>query len=269
MSARAFVGCSGYSYRDWRGVVYPEGLPARCRLEHYASLFDTVELNSTFYRLPSREAVEGWARSVPPGFVFAAKLGQFGSHRMKLSDATSWLPNHLDRIDRLGDKAGPTLVQLPPRWKRNVERLEEFLGAAPRSRRWAVEVRDASWLHDDTFAVLRKHGAALCIHDLLADHPFVLTTGWTYVRFHGPAAIERRYRGAYTGRRLRRWVDRLASVVDDGHDVYCYFNNDFQGDAVRDATWLRDALERLGAPVRSGRGGSAAVAPAHARHPAR
>ncbi len=171
MPGTAHVGCSGWVYPDWRGVVYPRELPQRCWFEHYAARFDTVEINNTFYRLPTRSAVEGWAAQAPPGFVYAVKLGGFGSHRMKLRDAESWLPNHLDRVDRLGEHLGPNLVQLPPRWKRDVERLDEFLTVAPKRIRWAVELREPSWVHDDTFAVLARHGAALCIHDLLPSTP--------------------------------------------------------------------------------------------------
>jgi uncharacterized protein YecE (DUF72 family) len=205
-------------------------------------LFDTVELNSTFYRLPPVETVEQWAEQAPPGFVYAVKLGAFGSHRMKLRDAASWLPNHVDRARRLGHSLGPTLVQLPPRWQRNVERLDEFLSVAPRAMRWAVEVREPSWLHDDVFEVLRRHRAALCIHDLLPEHPWTLTADWTYVRFHGPHALERKYLGRYGPRRLWRVAERLQHWLDDGHDVYAYFNNDYHGDAVHDAHWLEQRL---------------------------
>lgn len=135
-------------------------------------------------------------------------------------------------------------ADLPPRWRRNAERLDEFLTVAPSALRWAVELRDPSWLHDDVFDVLREHGAALCVHDLLADHPWELTAGWTYLRFHGPAALARKYRGRYTGRRLWRVADRIEEWLDAGVDVFAYFNNDYDGDAVRDATWLRDRLAR-------------------------
>ena len=242
-SGRARVGCSGFVYRDWRGVVYPEKLPQRRWFEHYATLFDTVELNNTFYRLPPVTTVEGWATQAPEGFLYAAKLGAFGSHRMKLRDAASWLPNHLDRVRRLGPSLGPTLVQLPPKWKRNVDRLEEFLvEAAPTGLRWAVELREPSWLHDDVYEMLRRHGAALCIHDLLADHPWELTTDWTYVRFHGPDALNAKYWGLYGPTGLEPRAERLSAWLADGHDVYAYFNNDHQGHAVTDATWLRQRL---------------------------
>jgi uncharacterized protein YecE (DUF72 family) len=232
-------------YRDWRGVVYPAELPQRRWFEHYATLFDTVEINNTFYRLPPASTVEGWAAQSPPGFTYALKLGAFGSHRMKLRDAASWLPNHVDRAVRLGPALGPTLVQLPPRWNRNAERLDEFLTVAPTTMRWAVELREPSWVHDEVFEVLRRHHAALCIHDLLSDHPWERTTDWTYVRFHGPDALERKYHGRYGPRRLAPVADRLAAWLDDGCDVYTYFNNDYEGHAVQDARWLADRLGSL------------------------
>ncbi len=231
----ARVGCSGWAYRHWRGVVYPAELPQRRWFEHYAAMFDTVELNNTFYRLPPVTTVEGWAVQAPPGFVYALKLGAFGSHRMKLRDAVSWLPNHVDRARRLGLALGPTLVQLPPRWRRDVGRLDEFLSVAPTTMRWAVELRDPSWLHDDVFDVLRRHGAALAIHDLLEGHPWIRTTDWAYVRFHGPDATTEQYAGRYGGRRLARAARQLDTWLAGGHDVYAYFNNDAGGAAVLDA----------------------------------
>jgi uncharacterized protein YecE (DUF72 family) len=236
------VGCSGWSYPDWRGPVYPDLAPARTWFDFYSERFDTVEINNTFYRLPPASTVDAWAAQAPPSFLYAVKLGQFGSHRMKLRDAERWLPNHLDRVERLGQHLGPNLVQLPPRWKRNTERLDEFLTIAPKHLRWAVELRDPTWLHDDTFAVLERHSAALCIHDLLDNHPWIRTADWTYVRFHGPAALHTKYVGRYGGRRLSRPARQLATWLEDGCDVYAYFNNDWHGHAVADATWLRARL---------------------------
>ena len=152
------------------------------------------------------------------------------------------MPNHLDRAERLGRALGPNLVQLPPRWRRNTARLDEFLSIAPASIRWAVELRDPSWLHDDTFEVLRRHNAALCIHDLLRDHPFLLTTDWTYVRFHGPNATVRPCHDAYGPRGLQPWAERLDEVLAGGRDVYCFVNNDYFGHAVADAQYLRTQI---------------------------
>ena len=245
------VGCSGWSYADWRGPVYPKGAPTSTWFARYAELFDTVELNNTFYRLPPPSTVERWAEQAPLGFLYAVKVGQFVSHRVKLKDPDRWLANHLDRVRRLGPHLGPNLLQLPPRWKRDVVRLDEFLDAAPSELRWAVELRDPSWVHDDVFRTLARHGAALCLHDLLPEHPWLRTTDWTYVRFHGPHALDDRYRGRYTGTRLWRIADRLSPWLDDGVDVYAYFNNDFHGDAVHDAFWLRDRLSTVAAGTSS------------------
>ena len=238
----ARVGCSGWVYKDWRGLFYPEKLPQRRWFEHYSAEFDTVEINNTFYRLPPPTTTEAWAEQAPAGFTYALKLGQFGSHRMKLRDAASWLPNHLDRVCRLGKSLGPNLVQLPPRWKANAERLDEFLTVAPRTIRWAVEMREPSWLEDSILEVLRRHGAALCIHDLLADHPWERTTNWTYVRFHGPDALNKKYWGLYGPNRLAPIAERLADWLQEGTDVYAYFNNDWEGHAITDAKWLRDRI---------------------------
>jgi uncharacterized protein YecE (DUF72 family) len=241
-AAVARVGCSGWAYRDWVGNLYPSGLRPRQWLARYAEEFDTVEVNSTFYRLPHVATVEGWAGASPPRFTFALKLGSFGSHRMKLQNAASWLPNHVDRAQRLGPKLGPTLVQLPPGWRRDAERLDAFLSVAPTSMRWAVELRERSWLHHSVYDVLQRHGAALCVHDLLPGHHWERTAAWTYVRFHGPDALEGRYQGRYGGRRLWRTAERLARWIDEGCDVYAYFNNDHQGHAVEDARWLAERL---------------------------
>jgi uncharacterized protein YecE (DUF72 family) len=241
-AGRARIGCSGYAYKDWRGPVYPADAPARTWFATYATRFDTVELNTTFYRLPTVDAVQQWADRAPADFSYAVKVGKFGSHRKKLLDPEGWLPNHLDRVGRLGSHLGPNLLQLPPRWKRNVERLDHFLTVAPRSIRWAVEVRDPSWLHDDTYEVLERHGAALCIHDLLPDHPVERTTDWVYWRFHGPNAIDEPYQHRYGPRRLQPVSDRLLEWLDEGLDVYAYFNNDWHGNAVADAEWLRRAI---------------------------
>ena len=229
-------------YKHWRGRVYPPTCPSGAWFEHYASMFDTVEINNTFYRLPPETTAEEWAAKAPPDFLYALKLGQFGSHRMKLKDAASWLPNHLDRVDRLGHHAGPTLVQLPPRWHRDTARLDEFLTVAPKDRRWAVELRDPSWLHEEVFEVLRRHGAALVIHDLLAGIPWEQTTDWSYWRFHGPDARNRPYQGRYGPEGLFWPIERMSYWLSRGHDVYAYFNNDDSGYAVEDARWLAARL---------------------------
>lgn len=242
MTGRALVGCSGWSYTDWRGIVYPSDAPEADWFDHYAATFDTVELNTTFYRLPTEQTVDHWRTQAPPGFAYAAKVGSFGTHRKKLREPDAWLPRHTDRICGLGAHLGPNLLQLPPKWRRNTERLDAFLTAAPDHIRWAVELRDPSWLHDDTYEVLRRHGAALCLHDLIDDHPRIRTADWTYLRFHGPDASRHPYAGRYTGRRLRPIADRLLAWLAEGTDVYAFFNNDQHAAAWTDAIWLSQAL---------------------------
>ncbi|MDQ2678636.1 MAG: DUF72 domain-containing protein [Actinomycetota bacterium] len=239
---RARVGCSGWSYADWRGPVYPVDTPQRRWFETYARSFDTVELNATFYRLPNDSTVRGWRAAAPDGFTYAVKVGQFGTHRKKLNDPTTWLNRHLERVALLGPSLGPQLVQLPPRWRRNTARLDEFLDAAPVHLRWAIEFRDPSWLTDDVFEVLARHGAALCWHDLLPSHPWERTAPFTYVRLHGPHALDRPYFGRYGARRLHRLADRLLERLAIGDDVYAYFNNDQQAAAVHDARQLRGLI---------------------------
>lgn len=242
--AEAFVGCSGWDYRSWVGPFYPRDLRVADRFGWYAERFRTVELNATFYRLPAPSTVERWAEQAPPGFRYAVKVAQFATHRRKLREPASWVAHHLDRMERLGTRLGPNLLQLPPRWHRDVPRLADALDALPRRHRWAVELRDPSWVHDDVLGCLADHGVALCIHDLLPAHPWERTTDWTYVRFHGPHAPQDPYAGRYTGRRLWRAAERLAGWRDEGCDVWAYFNNDQAGAAPADAAWLRDRLGR-------------------------
>jgi uncharacterized protein YecE (DUF72 family) len=245
MRGSVLIGCSGWQYRDWRGAVYPTDVPLRAWLRWYAERLPTVEINSSFYRLPRIESVAAWREQVPDDFVFAVKLGAFGTHRKKLIDPEWWLANHLERFEPLRERQGPTLVQLPPRWRRDTGRLDAFLSAAPRDMRWAVELRDPSWVHDDVLEVLHRHQAALCIHDLLADHPRVLTADWTYLRFHGPDALQHPYRGRYSGPGLRAWAEWIDEVRDGGKDVYGYFNNDVEAQAFTDCRRLTEMVHRM------------------------
>ena len=249
MPGDARVGCSGWSYRDWRGVVYPADAPPSRWFGLYAERFDTVEINNTFYRLPPPETAEGWARQAPPGFTYAVKLGQFGSHRMKLRDAEHWLPNHLDRVERLGPPLGPNLVQLPPRWRRDAARASTS-SSPSRRRRCAGPSRCATGRGSTTTsttcwpATAPRCASTTCCPTIRGSAPRPGPTSASTDRTRRP----RPYHGRYGGRRLWRVADRLAEWLEDG-DVYAYFNNDFDGHAVADATWLRDRLARSRAGV--------------------
>jgi uncharacterized protein YecE (DUF72 family) len=251
VSGVVHIGCSGWSYPHWRGVVYPEDLPAKRWFSHYAKLFSTVELNSTFYRLPAATTFVSWRAQAPENFVYAVKLNRYGTHRRKLLSPESWLPDYVARVRELGPSLGPNLVQLPPHWKRDVGRLRAFFeiaaGSAPRGEglRWAVEFRDPSWLDESTYEVLRNHEVALCCHDMLPEHPWLLTTDWTYLRFHGPAGRQK-YTGEYGPHRLVATAERLLRWQQELRELYVYFNNDVGGAAVRDASWLCRRLSAQG-----------------------
>jgi uncharacterized protein YecE (DUF72 family) len=209
---KAHVGCSGWSYKHWVGDFYPAGLPPREWFGHYAASFGTVELNNTFYRLPPAETFAAWGGQAPAGFVYAVKMNRYGTHRRRLREPEAWLPNHLTRVGLLGPALGPQLVQLPPRWRSDAGRLDHFCACAREAEqaagtgrlRWALEVRDASWLNDDVFGVLAAYGFALCVHDLLPDHPWARTTDWAYVRFHGAGGAAPKYGGEYGPAGLRK-----------------------------------------------------------------
>ena len=225
--------------------MYPAGRPARAWFAHYAERFDTVELNNTFYRLPAASTVEGWAAQAPPGFCYAVKVGQFGSHRMKLRDAASWLPNHLDRVERLGAAPRAEPVQLPPRWKRDVDRLDEFLAAAPRrhplGRRAArAELAARRRLRPCSPGTAPRSACTTCCPTTRGCAP---PTGPTCAST-GRTRSSDPYRGRYGGRRLRAGRATASQAwLDEGTDVYAYFNNDYDGHAVTDAEWLRARLE--------------------------
>jgi len=235
------IGTSGYQYDHWRGVLYPEGVPKRRWFETYAETFDTVEINNTFYNLPKAETFEAWRGRAPTGFRYVLKYSRYGSHMKRLKDPggpQGHVARFLERADRLGECLGPILVQLPPGWNADPERLEAFLDAAPDDHRWAVEFRDPDWFRDEVWEVLRRHDAALVIHDMLRRHPREVTADWVYLRFHGPSD-ELPYGGTYSPQALSGAARRVKRHLAEGRDVYAYFNNDAEGHAVRDALALR------------------------------
>ncbi len=228
------IGTSGYQYDHWRGILYPTEIPKRRWFEIYAAHFDTVEVNNTFYRLPETHTFEAWRDQAPPNFCYALKFSRFGTHIKRLKDPEEPIARFTTRASRLGHFLGPILVQLPPNMRPEPERLERFLKAAPRRYRWAVEFRHGDWLREETYALLRRHRAALCIHDKIADHPRVETTDWIYLRYHWGEQD-----GSYSADQLAREAEWIRGWRDRGLDVYAYFNNDLNGHAVHNATELR------------------------------
>jgi uncharacterized protein YecE (DUF72 family) len=232
--ARVRIGTSGYQYQHWKGVFYPEALRSREWFAFYARHFDTVEINNSFYGLPSGETFDAWRAQAPPGFLYALKFSRYGSHMKRLKEPRATISTFLQPARRLGKILGPILVQLPPNWRVDAGRVAGFLKAAPRSVRWALEFRDASWLVEDVFTVLENHNAALCIHDMIENHPRRITADWIYMRFHGE-----RYGGSYTAQKLAAEARWIKQHLAEGKDVFAYFNNDVQGYAVKNAADLK------------------------------
>jgi uncharacterized protein YecE (DUF72 family) len=235
------IGCSGWNYAHWRERVYPKGLPARQWLQHYAQLFDTVEVNSTFYRLPKRDAVANWARESPPDFVFTVKASRYLTHIKRLADLGGGVERFYERIEPLIEarKLGPVLWQLPANFKSDRERLAAALAALPAGRH-CFEFRHASWFNDDVYALLRRHRVALVIGDT-PERPFQtheMTADWTFVRFHHG---HRGRGGNYSARELDQWSRRLAQWRRRV-EIYAYFNNDWNAFAVQNALALKRAL---------------------------
>ena len=239
MRGRLRVGTSGFHYRHWRGVFYPKDVPTEKWLRYYARHFDTVEINNTFYRLPEIETFDTWRAEAPADFCFALKFSRYGSHMKRLRAPRAPIERFLERARRLERHLGPILVQLPPSWRADPGRLAGFLEAAPSRQRFAIEFRDPSWLCAPIYELLRKHGAALCIHDLLENHPCEITAGWVYLRFHGD-----RYRDCYSPQALGAHARRIRRWLAAGLDVYAYFNNDAEGYAVANAGDLRRYVDR-------------------------
>jgi uncharacterized protein YecE (DUF72 family) len=238
------VGTSGWHYADWRGRFYPTGTRTGDWLAHYAERFPTVELNNSFYRLPTASAFDRWGGVVPDGFVFAVKASRYITHIKRLDEPAPAVTLLWDRARHLGPHLGPLLFQLPPTLQADPERLAALLRALPRGARAALEFRHASWMRDEVFELLDEHGAAL----VWADGPgarlrWPVTGGWAYLRFHRG----RREEPGYAREKLRRWADRIAGLP--ASVVYAFFNNDERGAAVEDARSLSALVSERGVAV--------------------
>lgn len=246
---RVLIGCSGWSYEHWRnGVFYPPGLAAAEELAFYAGRFPTVELNSTFYRLPTRRAAERWARETPDDFRFAVKVSRFLTHVVRLVDTGTHLALLLDRLEPLIDagKVGPLLWQLPPTFERDDARLAEALAQFPARLGHAIEFRHPSWFVPAVLRRLREHGVAL----VLADRPEIrafqsreLTGRFVYLRFHHGT---RGRRGNYSPGELDDWARRIARWAGE-REVWAFFNNDWEGFAPANARALAGRLSAAAA----------------------
>jgi uncharacterized protein YecE (DUF72 family) len=236
------VGCSGWQYKDWREAVYPKGCPQRRWLEVYARQFETVEVNSTFYRLPKRDPVARWVEQVPEDFVFTVKVSRYITHIKRLTtvaDGWSMLRERIEPLIEAG-RLGTLLWQLPPNFKRDDERLAAALRELPREHRHAFEFREPGWFADDVYALLREHGVACVVaHDARRPLPAPpRTADFAFVRFHWG---ERGRRGNYSDAEVRDWAGRVSEYAG-GDDAFVYFNNDWEAFAPRNALMLERLL---------------------------
>jgi uncharacterized protein YecE (DUF72 family) len=242
--AKYFIGTSGWHYEHWRGRFYPEKLARTRWLEFYADHFATVELNNSFYRLPSEAAFAGWRDSSPAGFVFAVKASRYITHIKRLKDSQEPLNRFIGRAGNLETKLGPLLYQLPPNMHRNDELLGSFLSILPREYKHVFEFRHESWLDEAVFGILRRHGIGFCVFDMPSlKCPLLATADFAYIRFHGSADL---YSSCYSDDELADWAQKLARLAEDLNEVYIYFNNDIDGFAIVNAQMLRGYLELQG-----------------------
>jgi uncharacterized protein YecE (DUF72 family) len=232
------IGTSGWSYSHWTPELYERGLPSGRRLERYVQSFDTVELNSSFYRWPRPEAFKSWHDRLPPGFRMSVKAPRGLTHAKKLFAPEEWCDRIAAGWHELGDRRAVLLVQLAPGHERDDARLDYFFSRLPYWIQVAVEFRHPSWVHDEVFDLLARHNAAYCVMSG-AGLPCVLraTSSVVYIRLHGPDTGSL-YAGSYSDQYLRWWAARIGEWSGSGLDVYAYFNNDGDANAVRDARAL-------------------------------
>jgi uncharacterized protein YecE (DUF72 family) len=241
MSPHPRIGCSGWQYKHWKGVFYPAGGQTASWFEQYSQVFDTVEINNSFYRLPEPETFARWRDRAPADFIYAVKASRFLTHMKKLKDPEEPLDRLFSRLQELGPTLGPVLYQLPTGWKLDRNRLEHFLQVLPGGASHVIEFRDPSWYRDDVFSLLERHRVSLCLHDMHGSATGRVRVGRiVYVRLHGASG---KYHGGYGPERLRRWADWLVAQLAET-PVFAYFNNDVGGHAPHDAIALRELAER-------------------------
>ncbi len=244
MAGKYSVGTSGWHYDHWRERFYPGKLPKARWLEFYGRYFSTVEINSSFYHLPTEKSVNTWRDSSAPDFVFSVKVSRYVTHIKRLNDSAEATDLFLARARLLKAKLGPLLYQLPPQMKRDDYRLEEFLKILPGDVRHVFEFRDRSWFDDDIFELLHRYKIGFCIYDMPEfSTPVVATTDFAYLRFHGSGKL---YGGDYPREKLEYWAQQVLSL--EAETVYIYFNNDIQGFAIKNARLLKEILNVSASP---------------------
>lgn len=243
---KIYVGTSGWHYKHWKGTFYPADIRDSLQFEEYKKHFSSVEINNSFYRLPTPETFAMWKKTTPRDFVFAVKASRFITHMKKLNLDKGGIKKFFDSVKKLNGKLGVILFQLPPKWKINAARLKDFISVLPDKYRYAFEFREHSWYNDETYAILRSNNCAFCIYEL--EHhlsPMEVTADFVYVRLHGPG---NKYQGRYTLNILNEWAQRCLKWQKQGKDVFIYFDNDQEGFAAFNASEIQHIIfSRAGA----------------------
>ena len=234
------IGTSGWHYKHWKGPFYPSHLAEAEQFHYYIRYFSTVEINNSFYMLPAMETFADWRKAAPDNFLFAVKASRFITHMKKLNLDAKGVKKFFSHVEKLREKLGTILFQLPPKWNVNAERLDNFLSVLPKVYRYAVEFRNQTWYSDEVYAILEKHNCAFCIYEL-EQHlsPLQVTADFVYLRLHGPG---KKYQGSYSNAVLSSWAARCKQWRDERKDVFVYFDNDQEGNAVRNALSLHEMV---------------------------
>ena len=235
-----YIGTSGWHYEAWQGSFYPDKLPKEKMLAYYKDYFKTVEINNTFYGLPSQKTIQEWYGIVPKKFVFSVKANRYITHMKKLKEADETVPRMMESVKILKDKLGPILFQLPQHWHCNLDRLREFVNILPKNYQYTMEFRDPDWFNEEVYQILANHDIALCIYDFDSRcSPQEVTTAFIYIRLHGPG---KPYQDPYSKKALQGWAGAISAWSGQGLTVYCYFDNDNRGYAVKNSKELSEML---------------------------
>jgi uncharacterized protein YecE (DUF72 family) len=239
MKNNFYIGTSGWHYKHWAGTFYPAHVKSSGQFKYYLTFFSTVEINNSFYRLPTRKTFLSWKNSTPKHFIFSVKASRYITHMKKLKESKSSLHEFMDHALVLKEKLGPVLFQLPPGWKINTERLDLFLQSLPSWGKYVFEFRNPTWYHPDVFALLKKYNCAFCIYELDGHlTPIELTANFVYIRLHGPGG---KYQGNYPDATLKQWSRRCKNWLKT-KDVFIYFDNDEAGYAAFNAIRLQELV---------------------------
>ncbi|KKL89571.1 hypothetical protein LCGC14_1913360 [marine sediment metagenome] len=238
---KIYIGSSGFYYEHWKNRFYPKDVKPKGYFEYYQKYFNTVEINNTFYKLPSKKVILHWKNEANKDFIFSLKASRFITHIKRLKEPKKHITLFLNRVKHLKPHLGPILFQIPPNWHLDIKRLENFLKTLDKNYKYAFEFRDKSWLTKPVSSLLKKYEKAFCIYNLEGfQTPLEITANFVYIRLHGP---KKAYSGSYSKIALQKWAKIIKNFQKDKLDVFCYFNNDERAYAIKNALELKKLLK--------------------------